>query len=311
MPARRRAAKTLMSFEQLDAFMDRRVPKSDRFWNRPCEAPLRGNYHVSYSRPMSHFCIYWKSKRTAGRMWRSAEIAAGPDGSTLYVLPRVTPGSALRETRDFISRWQRDRFRWTPYQYGDEVGLNFGAAYVMDKHGTSRQVGLEQAQALCIPAEPPFARMTHAEWRRHLPKHLQRSKRYLAAAELLHDGLTASLGEFGMPFIVQRSISSDTPHVLAIAPPTTSQRSRTMGLRLVLEDHDLRRKCGVSVDYSQRHVLVEGVEIGGPRPFHEHTASPPTATVQRFAWPSPTHAVRGVVDWFLTVGVHIPGPSLC
>lgn len=304
MPARRSAVKALMSFEQLDALMERRLSKSDRYWDKTYSIPLRGkNYSLVYSRPASHFTIRWTSTRSCGRSWPSAEIAAGPDGSTIYVLPRITLGSSLRGTHNFFYRWQRDRFRWTPYQYGDKTNSFMQAAYVVDKNGSTTQVELERAKALCVPAEPPFARMSHAEWLRHIPKKWAKRKRMLAAGELLYSGVTKALSEFGMPFVVQRSLTSlYEPQVLVIAPPTTSSRARTISLQLALDDHELRKQCGVSVDYAQRHVIVKGRELcGSAEPYG----------IRQSAWPSPTHAVRGVVDWFLTVGVHIPGPSLC
>lgn len=294
----------MLSFQQLDSIMARRSEDWTPADTTPAflagrrrrRARLYGNYYVTYCNGSSSFSIQHFSTRGTGRWWCSVEVAAGPDGSSLYILPYTNIGHALRPsgTRS-RKRWLEDKYRWTPYQWGDRLTDKWQAAYIVTKDGESEQIPLARIHTLTHAVTPPSMRLSHAEWMPQFPDRLRNQRSFSSAARNFTSALVRALEDTSLPFAVDRSHDGPAELIVSV-PPTMQRRQELLRLRLTDFDHTLRKQLGVSVEWAAKHYCVRAFIDAGFR-YTE--------------WPSPAHAVRGVTQWFLEQAFHIPGPTLC
>lgn len=303
----------MLSFQQLDSIMARRAedwtladPGGAAFMarRRRRRARLYGNYYVTYCNGSSSFSIQHFSTRGTGRWWCSVEVAAGPDGSSLYILPYTGTGHALRPSGSRSrKRWLEDKYRWTPYQWGDRLTDFWQAAYIVTKDGESEQIPLPRIRHLTHAVTPPSMRLSHAEWMPQFPARLRNRRSFSSAARNFTSALVRALEETSLPFAVDRS--HDGPAELIVSVPPTMQRLQSLvRLRMSDIDTDTRKKLGVSVEWAAKHYCVRAV-------FNFSSLGSDGGLCRCDIWPSPAHAVRGVTQWFLEQAFHIPGPTLC
>lgn len=295
----------MLSFKQLDSIMARRAMEYGPLAGGPFSsvmslprrrARLYGNYYVTYRWGASSFSIRYYSAKGAAWSYNSVEVAAGPDGSSLYILPVTTRGCVLRpeRTRD-RQRWLADKYRWTPYQWGDRLTDKWQAAYLVTQDGASEQIPLHRIHDLTHAVTPPSMRLSHAKWMEQHPERLRNRRSFSPAARNFTSALTRALEDTALPFVVYRSVTGPAELQVSV-PPTMKRRQSLLRLRMTEFDPSIRKQLGVSVEWAAKHYCVRAFIDAGFR-YKE--------------WPSPTHAVRGVTEWFLEQSLYIPGPTLC
>lgn len=288
----------MLSFQQLDSIMARRSqPYAVAGATRPrMRARLYGNYFVTHRFGSSSFTIRYFSAKGEVYSYNSVEVAAGPDGSSLYLLPVTTRGCVLRPSDSRSrKRWLEDKYLWTPYRWGDELTSNWQASYLVRPDGTSEQISLARTHALTYAVTPPSMRLSHAKWVVLHPDRLLARRSFSSAARAFTSAIVRALKETAMPFSVDRAGTLPAELIVAI-PPTMQRRQELLRLQLTDFDHTIRKQLGVSVEWAAKHYCVRALIDGGFR-YTE--------------WPSPAHAVRGVTEWFLARSLYIPGPTLC